>query len=835
MCKAMRDEQKTKEQLIEELAEMRQSLSKMEEKLASQQQAEVQVQQKQHFLHTVVETTPDIIYVYDLVEQRNVYINHQIEEILGYSCQEIQTIREKVLPSLIHPDDIARVKEHFELFRTCRDSEAIEIEYRMRHANGEWRWLYSRETVFARNAEGLASQILGVAQDITERRNAITRLHESEQRFRHLADTAPVMIWMSDTNKLCNHFNQPWLDFTGRTLEQEIGNGWTEAVHPHDRKDCINKYQNAFDARQQFTIEYRLKRFDGEYRWILDTGIPRFDSVGNFVGYIGSGIDITEQKQILKALGESEERFRCALMDAPLPILLRTEDGEVLLVNRTWTELTGYSIQEIPTLKDWLERAYGKRQQQVTDEIERVLPIEGPTAMGEYAITTAMGTTRIWDIYASLLGPFAHRRLVVVMAIDVTQRKQIEADLQQAKAQLEMKVAERTVELLQANNHLHRLINILTATINQQTKIEAQLREAERRWRSLLENVRLLVIGLDSEGKVEYVNPFFLELGGYTREEVLGKYWFTTFIPQYQQQDMQKILRESLQGELHTHHENQVLTKFGKERTIVWNNTLLRDAKSQIVGMMSIGEDITQRQALEKIKDEFISVVSHELRTPMTSIHAGLNLLATGLVKLDSEKGRRLIEIAAESTERLVRLVNDMLDLERLQSGKITLNKQKIKTDELLRESTELMQVIANQSEVNISVFSQSIELTVDKDRIIQVLTNILSNAIKFSSKGSTILFTVEKIQAKDGRSCAVLFKSQDQGRGIPAEQIETIFERFHQVDASDSRKQGGTGLGLAIARNIVQQHNGQIWVESQVGLGSTFYVMLPISENSEQ
>ena len=127
--------------------------------------------------------------------------------------------------------------------------------------------------------------------------------------------------------------------------------------------------------------------------------------------------------------------------------------------------------------------------------------------------------------------------------LDITQRKQAEAALQQAKAELEIKVAERTAELSQANTHLHRLINILTATINQQTKIEAQLREADRRWRSLLENVQLLVIGLDKTGKVEYVNPFFLELSGYTQEEILGKEWIANFIPQYQQDNIQNICR----------------------------------------------------------------------------------------------------------------------------------------------------------------------------------------------------------------------------------------------------------------------------------------------------
>jgi signal transduction histidine kinase len=211
----------------------------------------------------------------------------------------------------------------------------------------------------------------------------------------------------------------------------------------------------------------------------------------------------------------------------------------------------------------------------------------------------------------------------------------------------------------------------------------------------------------------------------------------------------------------------------------------------------------------------------------MTSIQGGLSLLKTGLVKLDSDKGKRIIQIISDGSERLVRLLNDILDLERLQSGKITLNKRQINATTLLTEATELIQITANNAGINLSVLPQSIEL-------IQVLTNLLSNAIKFSPQGSTVSMIVEEIKAKDGQTSDVLFKIQDQGRGIPADKIESIFERFHQVDASDSRKQGGTGLGLAICRNIVEQHQGQIWAESTIAKGSIFYVKLPLGLTSQ-
>ena len=252
---------------------------------------------------------------------------------------------------------------------------------------------------------------------------------------------------------------------------------------------------------------------------------------------------------------------------------------------------------------------------------------------------------------------------------------------------------------------------------------------------------------------------------------------------------------------------------------------------------MSILRYSTREDITERMKDEFISVVSHELRTPLTSIHGALNLLSTGLVDAQSQRGQRAIKIAAESAERLVRLVNDILDLESLESGKISLSKQVCNAADLIVKATDIMQVMANRAGITLSISPQTIELDADPDRIIQVLTNLLDNAMKFSPSGSTVWLTVElgtRDWEQGGDSITtrpnslILFQVRDQGRGIPAKKIESIFERFHQVDTSDSRKKGGTGLGLAICRNIVQQHGGRIWAESTLGEGSSFYFTLP-------
>ncbi|HBB32064.1 MAG TPA: hybrid sensor histidine kinase/response regulator [Cyanobacteria bacterium UBA8803] len=334
-----------------------------------------------------------------------------------------------------------------------------------------------------------------------------------------------------------------------------------------------------------------------------------------------------------------------------------------------------------------------------------------------------------------------------------------------------------------------------------------------------------IAIATLSEMRFIDVNPSFLKMSGYSLEEVIG---YTAAELRLSQDDeaiahIVQLLPET--GSLYN-QEFEFRTKTSEVKIVLLSIELIDLDGVQCA--LLIANDITARKHLE---NEFISLVSHELRTPLNSILGALDLLGTGQLGTLTEQGQKFLSIATSNTERLTRLVNDILDLERMKSGKIVMHKVKCNAADLIIQATEAMQAMADTSQVKLNTKPLSVELWADPDRLLQTLTNLLSNAIKFSEPGDTVWLSAE-LKSKGAFTPTLntlLITVRDKGRGIPSDKLQIIFERFQQVDASDSRKKGGTGLGLAICRNIVQQHDGKIWAESFLGEGSIFYVQLPL------
>jgi PAS domain S-box-containing protein len=415
------------------------------------------------------------------------------------------------------------------------------------------------------------------------------------------------------------------------------------------------------------------------------------------------------------------------------------------------------------------------------------------------------------------------RCLNVDLERDIDDRKQAEAKISALNAELEKRVEERTIQLQQTNLELLH-------EIEERKQAKALLERISHQQELILNSAGEGIYGLNLQRKVTFINPAAAEMLGYEVKELHDRY-------------IDRILNHSnSEGKKYPPEENPIYTTIqtgtihhvsddlfyrrnGTNFPVEYVSTPIQE-NGKIVGAVVIFKDITERQIVERMKDEFVSVVSHELRTPLTSIRSSLGILISGLLKDRPDKSQRMLEIAFENSNRLVRLINDILDLERIKSGKTTTEHQICNAADLMTKAVEVMQAMADKAKIKISFKPLSIELKADSDRIIQALTNLLSNAIKFSPPQTTINLTAE---LQDERT--VLFKLQDRGRGIPEYKLEAIFDRFQQVDATDSRHQGGTGLGLAICRNIVEQHGGNIWVESILDKGSTFYFTLPISD----
>ncbi len=268
--------------------------------------------------------------------------------------------------------------------------------------------------------------------------------------------------------------------------------------------------------------------------------------------------------------------------------------------------------------------------------------------------------------------------------------------------------------------------------------------------------------------------------------------------------------------------EYRIVRPDGAVRFMDGRGRVVVDAGGIVVRMLGIAQDVTKSREVERTKREFTSIVSHELRTPLTSIRGSLGLLESGALGELSAKAQRMVEIAVRNTDRLVRLINDILDIEHIHSGEITMRRVWLDARELIEQSVEAVAALATDAGVTLVVDAEPADVCADPDRIIQTLTNLIGNAVKFSPRDSRVRLSCVE------RHDDVMFEVRDEGPGIAAGDLEAIFERFHQIDATDSRQKSGTGLGLAICRSIVQQHGGRIWAQSELGHGSTFRFTLP-------
>ncbi len=380
---------------------------------------------------------------------------------------------------------------------------------------------------------------------------------------------------------------------------------------------------------------------------------------------------------------------------------------------------------------------------------------------------------------------------------------------------------------LRENREAMAAVETVASSLGQMLARSHERGRSEKLYRQqeiLLDTIADGICGLDSHGLISFANPAAARLLGASASSLIGKPVHELLhgsAPASAQCGEDCALLHAIGRPTATSGEDAIFSSDGSSFPVEYALTPILDQERFSASVLSF-RDISHRNALDRLKNEFISTVSHELRTPLTSIRGALGLLSLEIQSRVNEKTANLLRIALTNSDRLMSLINDILDLERLQKGVEPLAFQPVQLGQIVRQAIDGMQLMADAAGVQFIHDTTEVEISANPERLLQVLTNLLSNAVKFSPPNSTVFIML----CPD--SNGVTLSVTDHGRGIPPDKLESIFDRFQQVDASDSRQKGGTGLGLAICRTIVQEHGGRIWAECNPLRGSTFRVFLP-------
>ncbi len=325
-CTDIDDQRKAKEELqhahdelelrvLERTEDLKQANDSLLMEVAERRRAEDEARERQRFVESLAQANPSIIYLLDLDAERLVWTNSRLTSLLGYSQDEVQARNYRVfLSDLVDPDDMANLNlGEFELlYSSLADSEIHELDYRFRHADGSWRWLRSREMVFSRDQSGRPNRILGTSEDITAHKEAEQAVRESESRFRELADSAPVIISLTEHERGVVFVNRTGIEFCGAAQDEVLGAGWQRFIHPEDAQLTFDLWSRSIQEQRRVECEIRVRRADGEYRWLATTSVPRLLPSGELLGFTNSSVDVTERKQAETAMRLAKEAAEAA-------------------------------------------------------------------------------------------------------------------------------------------------------------------------------------------------------------------------------------------------------------------------------------------------------------------------------------------------------------------------------------------------------------------------------------------------------------------------------------------------------------------------------------------
>jgi PAS domain S-box-containing protein len=711
-------------------------------------------------------------------------------EMLGYSPKKFNHYED--FTSIVHPDDyegtMQSMRDHL-----SGKNERFEIDYRILNSSGKYVWMRDIGKLSNKQTDPDKKIITGIVIDINESKKAALALQESESKFKKMTDDAPILIWESGTDKLCYNFNKVWLEFTGRTLEQEMGNGWAEGVHPEDLENCLEIYTNAFDNRESFSMEFRLKHHSGEYRWVMDNGTPRFTDDGEFWGYIGSCSDTTEIKRKERIILSFAEKYKTLLETSRDGMHLLDTKGNLIECNESFCQMLGYTKEEILTFNvvDW------DAQIPIDDIINIVNDIIDKPALFETKHRTKDGGILIVEINAAGV-EIDDRKYLYASARDITDRKKAEEELA-----LERK---RLADILQGTNAGTWEWNVQT-------------------------------------GETIY-NERWAEIIGYTLEEISPasiETW-AKFAHPDDQMVSGELLEKHFKGEL-DYYEFESRMKH-KDGSWVWILDRGRvhewDADGKPLLMSGTHQDITgHKNAEEEIKlkseqlvktnaekDKFFSIIAHDLKSPFSGFLGLTKIMAEEMQSLTMAEMQNFSKSMQKSAENLYNLLENLLEWSRMQRGLILFKPMTYDVTLLIEQNITIQMEVAKLKNITLmSSISERIPVQTDEPMFNGIMRNLISNAIKFTPRGGTIEVGTITEGYKAFEVCIYI---KDNGIGMDEDTVGKLFKLDEKISRPGTEHEPSTGLGLLLCKDFVELNGGRIWAESEEGIGSTFYLTLP-------
>ncbi|MEI7811368.1 MAG: CHASE domain-containing protein [Ignavibacteria bacterium] len=438
------------------------------------------------------------------------YNSPNVEKWFGWQPQDLTGTNGWLT---IHPDDLERIQEEF--FSLLEKDNSVKItEYRFKCKDGSYKPVHLTATNLINDP--VINGILINYRDVTERKQAEDALQESEQKYRTLADSGSTLVWASGTDKLCYYFNRVWFEFTGRTPEQEMGNGWAEGVHPEDFQRCLDIYIVAFDRQEKFSMDYRLKRYDGQYRWIQDDGCPSYNSTGSFTGYIGHCIDITERKQAEEALKKSIQRLDLAMKTANMTWWEIDRTTGNVIFEKGKAEMLGFPPEKFKHYTDFTALLHPDDYENAMNTMRRHIEGLSDKYEIEYRMLTSSNKYKwFYDIgVITEVDSNGHPVKIIGIALDISERKTAELELVKLNEDLQ------TSKIYIEENFIqeHALVGELTLTKEKLEKINS---EKDKLFSIIAHDLRSPFQGLlgVTEMMAENINNFSKdELSNATRE-----------------------------------------------------------------------------------------------------------------------------------------------------------------------------------------------------------------------------------------------------------------------------------------------------------------------------